>query len=111
MEQGIYIFDNATAFIDAIATLKNQYHINQSQTVYLNKHLNSLTEVRKEIKFLNKCCLNTFQGFRTAKLIKINITASDGVNYSVTYSFNNSCNKGAYGELHRYFRKRELTYI
>ena len=111
MEQGIYIFDNVTAFIDAISTLENQYNINQSQTVYLNKHLNSIVEVRKEIKFLNKCILNSFQGFRTAKLIKINVTGSDGVNYSVTYSFNSSCNKGVYGELHRYFRKREQIYI
>ena len=111
MEKGIYIFDNVTAFIDAIATLENQYQINQSQTVFLAKHLNSMVEVRKEIKFLNNCRLNTFQGFRTAKLIKVNITASDGVNYSITYSFNSSCNNGVFRELHRYFRKREQIYI
>lgn len=114
MQQGTYIFNNENAFIDAIATLENQYNIkiNQSQTVYLKKHFNSIKEVRKEINFLNGFVLNCFQGFRKANLIKANITGVDGVNYSITYSFNNSSdNNGCFGRLHHYFRKREQTYI
>ena len=111
--QEIYIFDNATAFIDAIATLENQHHIktNQSKTVYLTKHLVSTVEVKKEIEFLNKCILNSFQGFKADKLIKLNITGSDGVNYSVCYSFNSSASNTIYSKLHRYLRKRQQIYI
>lgn len=113
MEKGIYIFDNATAFIDAIATLENQHHIktNQSRAVYLTKHLVTSAELKKEIEFLNNCILNSFQGFRTDKLIKINITGADGVNYSVCYSFNSSQSGTIYSRLLRYLRKRQLIYI
>lgn len=111
MEKGIYIFDNATAFIDAIATLENQQHINQSRAVYLTKHLVTTVEVKKEIEFLNKCILNSFQGFKADKLIKLNITGSDGVNYSVCYSFNSSASNTIYSKLHRYLRKRQQIYI
>ena len=85
MANGVYLFEDAEDFLKAIENIQQQYEENTStRIVELNKQLFSPSELRKEINFLDKCRLNSFIGFLTRKIIKVNITYN-GCNYSVTY--------------------------
>ena len=109
MANGVYLFEDAEDFLKAIENIQQQYEENTStRIVELNKQLFSTSELRKEINFLDKCRLNSFIGFLTRKIIKVNITYN-GCNYSVTYYFKGSTNgdKTIYKQLHHYLRKRE----
>ena len=109
MANGIYVFNNADDFLKAIKNIEQEYQENTStRIVELNKQLFSTSELRKEINFLNNCRLNSFIGFLTKKIIKVNITYED-CDYSVTYYFkgSTSSNGTIYKRLHRYLRKRE----
>ena len=109
MANGIYVFNNADDFLKAIKNIEQEYQENTStRIVELNKQLFSTSELRKEINFLNNCRLNSFMGFLTRKIIKVNITW-DNCNYLITYQFKGSTNSNGtiYKQLHQYLRKRE----
>lgn len=109
MANGVYLFEDAEDFLKAIEDIQQKYNENTStMIVELNKQLFSTSELRKEINFLDKCRLNSFMGFLTKKIIKVNITYDD-CDYSVTYYFkgSTSSNGTIYKRLHRYLRKRE----
>ncbi len=85
MEKGIYIFDNETDFINALEQLKKNY-----EPLSIKKHIATISDLNNEISFLKRCRINSFLGFQTKKQIKLDVTASNGVIYDVTYSFNYS---------------------
>ena len=90
MTNGIYVFKDADDFLKTIEDIQQQYNENkQRRIIELNKQLFSTSELRKEINFLDKCRLNSFMGFLTKKIIKVNITYDD-CDYSVTYYFKGS---------------------
>lgn len=109
MEQGIYIFENETDFLNAIDELTHHYE-NKPKNIYLSKWLISTSELKKEIAYLDKCKVNAFSGFKKAKQIKINVTDCLSVTYCITYNFNCS-NGGIYNKFNRYLRKRNRQYI
>ena len=109
MGNGVYVFEDAEDFLKAIENLQQQYKENAStRIVELNKQLFNVSELRKEINFLDKCRLNSFMGFLTSKIIKVNITHNN-CDYLVTYYFKGSTtgNRTIYKQLHHYLRKRE----
>ena len=109
MANGIYVFNNADDFLKAIKNIEQEYQEKTSTgIVELNKQLLSTSELRKEINFLDKCRLNSFMGFLTSKIIKVNITW-DNCNYLITYQFKGSTSgdRTIYKQLHKYLRKRE----
>lgn len=109
---GIYIFDNETDFITAIATINENCNAKQRQFIYLKHHLTNYTDVKKQIELLKCFNLDCFQGFRSEKLIKVCVSDSKGIKYNITYSFNNiSGCRSVYGKLYNYLRKREQIYI
>ena len=113
MANGIYVFNNADDFLKAIKNIEQEYQEKTStRIVELNKQLFSTSELRKEIDFLNNCRLNSFMGFLTRKIIKVNITV-DNCNYLITYRFKGSKNgdKTIYKQLHHYLKKREWQNI
>lgn len=105
MEKGIYIFDNETDFIQVIEKL-NYHYWNKPTAIYLSKNLETSKDLNKEIAFIDKCSIDGFTGFRTAKQIKIKIT--DGLNctYCVTYCFNDNASYFIYDKLNRYLKRR-----
>lgn len=110
MKQGAYIFNDETEFIKVLEEIANHY-TEESKFNYLDKYLTSVKGVKNEIKFLNNCKLNSFQGFRKDSVIKVSLTDKFNCDVVITYFFNNSYNRSAYGLLFRYLRKREQHLI
>ena len=112
MEQGIYLFNNETDFLTAIAELNNHY-ADKPKAVYLSKKLETSKELKKETTYLDNCIINSFMGFKKAKQIKLNVTDCLNVTYCITYNFNNSYggSRGIYNRLNHYFRKRNQQHI
>ena len=112
MKQGVYIFSNETDFLNAINEISNHY-ANKPNAIYLSKKLTSTLELKKETKYLDKCIINGFMGFKKAKQIKINVTDCLNVTYCITYNFNNSYggSRGIYNRLNHYLRKRNQQHI
>lgn len=109
MQQGMYIFEDAEDFIQFIDDLTHHYEENKpNNLVELTKPLFSKSEMEKEVKFLNKCRLNTFTEYPSNKIIKVNVTHSN-CNYLVTYYFKGSINSNLtiYKQFYHYLRKRE----
>ena len=109
-KQGIYIFEKETDFLKVFEKL-NQYYRDKPRAIYLSKHLTSYKELNKEIAFIDKCNVNGFSGFRTAKQIKISITDGLNCNYCVTYTFNGSGSGTIYDKFNRYLKRRDNIYI
>ena len=101
---GVYIFDDKNDFIRVIEDLNKCYNLNNYK-LDLTKELYHIQAVRNEIDFLNKCKIKSFSGFKTNKIIKVNLTTSDNSNYLITYMFRNL---HYYDDFRRYLRKREL---
>ena len=110
MKQGIYIFNNETDFLKVLKEIANHYTEKQDLH-HLYKFLTSATAVKQEIDYLNTCKLNSYQGFKTDAVIKINITDKYNCNYLISYLFNHSNSNGAYYLFYKYLRKRENIYI
>lgn len=111
--QGVYLFESQKDFIQALKELNNHCKtINTPNNIfYLTKHLNSYVDVDKEISFIDKCIINSFNGFKTKKQIKLTITDSLNCRYCVTYCFNSSCPSGVYARFNRYLKKRTKVYV
>lgn len=105
----VFIFDNEKDFQKAIAELEQ--HHEPKPLIYLKHYLNSYADVRKQIKLLDDLDFNCFQGFQRDKLIKVVVTAPDGVKYNITYVFNNRQHTGCYSLFHKYCRTRENIYL
>lgn len=107
MEQGVYLFDNETDFIQTMEKL-NHHYCDKAPAIYLSKKIETSKQLEKEISFIDKCSINAFSGFKKAKYIKISITDGFKYNYVVTYCFNS---RSLYSKLNRYLRKRSNTYV
>ena len=111
MEQGVYIFDSKTDFLQAMEQL-NHHYCDKPTAIYLSKKVETTKQLKKELSFIDKCSINGFSGFKKAKQIKISITDGFKYNYVVTYCFNSSGGSGSlYTKLHRYLRKRSNIYV
>ena len=99
MEQGIYIFNNSNSFIKAMEQLAKEYNKPKPRIIYLNKHLDSCKSVRKELNFIKKCHINSFDSFYTSQVVRITITDYTDCTINIKYTF-----KGT-GYLFREFRR------
>lgn len=105
MNEGIYLIPSSKDFlkvIDEMIALENE---RQSDFLHLHKHLTSSDEVKKEIRFINHCKINSFNGFKKNALIKVSLTSREGERIALTYSFNTS-DSTPYRKLYRFFRAK-----
>lgn len=110
MNEGVYIFSSKTSFLNAITELEKEYN-NKPPIIYFTKHLNGLSDVKKEIYLLKNFKINGFQGFRSQKQIKVTVTDRDNNKYCVTYCFKNNSNNGAFGKFNRHLKKSHDIWI
>lgn len=110
MEAGIYIFKDTDTFLKHIELLAKEYNKPKPKTIYLTKHLDSCQAVRKEIRFINKCNINSFSTFYTSKVAIISITDYTNCTINIKYTF-----KGTgylFSEFRRYIKKhKENIYL
>lgn len=66
MEQGVYLFDNETDFIQTMEKL-NHHYCDKAPAIYLSKKIETSKQLEKEISFIDKCSINAFSGFKKAK--------------------------------------------
>jgi len=69
------------------------------------KPITSISDIRKEIEYLDKCFINTFSGFWSNKEIKVNITSNKKIRYIISYHFKS---KYLYKEFNRYLKQKKL---
>ena len=100
MEQGIYIFEDTNSFLKQMRILIKEYNKPKPKILYLNKHLDSCKSVRKELNFIKKCYINSFDSFYTSQVIRITITDYTNCTINIRYTF-----KGESGYLFREFRR------
>ena len=100
MEQGIYIFKDTNSFLKQMRILTKEYNKPKPKILYLNKYIDSCKSVRKELNFIKKCYINSFDSFYNSQVVRITITDYTGCTINIRYTF-----KGESGYLFREFRK------
>lgn len=105
MKNGVYLFKNETDFIQVMNDLQNHYAKNNG-LIQLRIEINSIHTLRDEIAILEKCYINTFNGFLKDKQIKVNLNDNYNNRYLITYDFSRNKSLHSYYELRHYLHDR-----
>ena len=105
MQNGVYLFKNETDFIQAMNNLQKHYAKNNG-LIQLSIEINSIHTLRDEIAILEKCYINTFNGFLRDKQIKVNLNDNCNNRYLITYDFSRNDSLYLYYKFRHYLRDR-----
>ena len=103
MKEGLYIFESSEDFLNCIDEMENSF---SSDFQYLDIHLNSMKDIDKEIRLLNKGHIKSWNGFISKGMIKVSLKLYDSL-FNVTYIFKTNSGNGLYREFYKYLRKRD----
>ena len=103
--EGLYLFADESDFINAIAELETHYQ-SKSNIIYLDKILNGISEIKREMELLDNFDLINFTGFYSSKQIKVVVADCFKYNYCINYCVIDK-SRQYYDMFNRYLHKRQ----